>query len=123
MTSYTIGGKAYPMVLTLWAMGELDELCGGFEHVGEAFNGKTAMQAIDTAVKMLAILLRGGHDYSREMGEDPASVPAEEALRSLLLPRDITPVKEAIFRSMAESMGRTVEVEPDPKNADATPGQ
>lgn len=123
MTSYTIGGKEYPMVLTLGAMGELDELCGGFEHVGEAFDGKTAMQAIDTAVKMLAILLRGGYDYSREMGENPASVPAEEALRSLLLPKDFAPLKAAIFQSMAESMGRTVEVEPDPKNADATPGQ
>ena len=122
MVTYNIGGRDYPLALTLGAMSELDTLCGGFEHASAAFDGKSTMQIIDTAVKMLSILLRGGYDHCRELGEEPIKPPSEAALRVLLLPRDITPIKEAIFRSMAESMQRTVDVEPE-KNAEATQGE
>ena len=122
MVTYSAGGRDYPLALTLGAMDELDRLCGGFEHVSSIFDGKSTMQVINTAVQVLSILLRGGYDHLRELGGTPEEPPTAEALRSLLLPKDIKPAKEAIFRSMAESMGRTVEVEPA-KNAGAAQGE
>lgn len=120
MVTYAVGGKDYPLALTLGAMTDLDTLCGGFEHVSAAFDGKTTIQVIDTAVKMLAILMRGGYAYLSEMGENPPDPPKETVLLSLLQPKDIGSIKMAIFRAMSESMGQSVEVEADQKNGETT---
>ena len=122
MVTYSIGDQAYPLALTLGAMDELDKLCGGFENVTAAFDGKSMVQIIDITVQMLAILLRGGYHHLIEMGEAPKDPPTAEALRSLMLSKDIGPTKEAMFQAMAESMGRTVEVEPA-KNGETTTGE
>lgn len=120
MTTINISGREYPMALTLGAMSQLDEMCGGFDHVSDAFDGKTTMQVVDTLVQMLSILIRGGCDYQRGMGLDAPEPLRAEALQASLLPKDIAAAKDAIFRAMAESMGRTVDVETDSKNAGAT---
>ena len=44
----------------------------------------------------------------------------DRAIKAGLLPRDIPAAKTALFQAMADSMGRTVDVEPDPKNGGAT---
>lgn len=119
MITYNVGGRDYPLALTLGGLGSLDALCGGFEHVTDAFDGKSTMQIIDTAVKMLSILLQGGYDYHKELGEDPLKPPSERSLLLLLMPKDVAGIRETIFQALAESMRRTVDVEPE-KNAETT---
>ena len=111
MITYNVGGRDYPLALTLGGLGSLDALCGGFEHVTAAFDGKSTMQIIDTAVKMLSILLQGGYD--------PLKPPSERSLLLLLMPKDVAGIRETIFQALAESMTWTVDVEPE-KNAETT---
>lgn len=121
MTTFTINGKAYPMALTLGAMEDMDALCGGFENAADAFEGKTLMETVQVLVQMLRILLSGGQEYTASMGGDPLEAPAVDTIKASLMPKDIPEAKTKVFQALAESMGRTVDVEPDPKNAETTP--
>lgn len=87
MTTIQIAGREYPMALTLGAMSQLDEMCGGFDHVSDAFNGKTTMQVVDTLVQMLSILIRGGCDYQRGMGLEAPSRCVRRPCRPPCCPR------------------------------------
>ena len=123
MVTYPINGVDYPLALTLGAMEKLDALLGGMEHVDDAFTGKSTVGIIQTVVAMLRILMEGGRDYIRGLDQEAMDPPSEEQMLALLFPKDIKDAKAAIFAAMAEGMGRTVDVEPNPKNAAATPGQ
>lgn len=120
MTTIKIAGQEYPLALTLGAMEQLDEMCGGIENAAKVFDGKKMGQIVETLVKMLGILIRGGCDYMAAEGQDAPKAPNDNAIKSGLLPRDIPAAKTALFQAMADSMGRTVDVEPDPKNGGAT---
>lgn len=120
MRTIAIGGKDYPLALTLGAMEVMDGVCGGFENAGKMFDGKRAAELVSMVVKILHILMEGGRDYVAAQGGKPSEVPDEHSLRHLFLVKDMAEVKTTIFAAMAESMVRTVDVEPDPKNAKAT---
>lgn len=120
MTTIKIAGQEYPLALTLGAMEQLDEMCGGIENAAKVFDGKKMGQIVETLVKMLGILIRGGCDYIAAEGQDAPKAPNEAAIKAGLLPRDIPAAKTALFQAMADSMGRTVDVEPDLKNGGAT---
>lgn len=121
METYEIAGKAYPLAFTLGAMEQVDGLCGGVENIATAFDGKPMKEQIELLVEILHALLRGGRDHCLAGGEDAAEPPAKDLLRAALFPRDILPVKTAIYAAMTEGMSRTVEVEaPAPKNAGTT---
>ena len=120
MTTIKIAGQEYPLALTLGAMEQLDEMCGGIENAAKVFDGKKMGQIVETLVKMLGILIRGGCDYLAIEGQEAPKAPTENAIKAGLLPRDIPAAKTALFQAMAGSMGRTVDVEPDPKNGGAT---
>ena len=120
MTTIKIAGQEYPLALTLGAMEQLDEMCGGIENAAKVFDGKKMGQIVKTLVKMPGILIRGGCDYMAAEGQDAPKAPNENAIKAGLLPRDIPTAKTALFQAMADSMGRTVDVEPDQKNGGAT---
>lgn len=120
MTTIKIAGQEYPLALTLGAMEQLDEMCGGIENAAKVFDGKKMGQIVETLVKMLGILIRGGCDYLAIEGQEAPKAPTENAIKAGLLPRDIPTAKTALFQAMADSMGRTVDVEPDQKNGGAT---
>ena len=123
MVTYKIGGSEYPLALTLGAMEKIDELCGGFENASAAFEGKSIMETVDILVSILYILVAGGVGYARANGERVPDVPEPALIKAQLMPKDIRTAKERVFQAMAEGMGRTVDVEPDPKNAEATPSE
>ena len=70
MTTIKIAGQEYPLALTLGAMEQLDEMCGGIENAAKVFDGKKMGQIVETLVKMLGILIRGGCDYMAAEGQD-----------------------------------------------------
>ena len=121
MTTYAINGSDYPMALTLGAMEELDKFCGGSQHAADALDAKTLMETVTVLVQMLRILMEGGRCYSAANGADAKPVPSLEEIKASMMPKDIPSAKERLFRALAEGMGRTVDVEPDPKNAETTP--
>ena len=120
MRTYEIMGTPYPLAFTLGAMDRVTELCGGIDKVSTVFDGKSTGEQTALLVELLHALLIGARDYLRALGEDAPEPPDKIKLRAGLFPRDIQDAKLAIFEAMTEGMKRTVAVETDPKNAEAT---
>lgn len=119
----TIGGKRHPVCFSLGAGEELVERFGVelTELPDMLTQGTIAdrFRAVDTT---LSVLLKYGRKYAIYAGEQ---VPEALACRpiDLIGIDEISDITSTIFGLIGNDAETTVELEPDPKNAEATQGE
>ncbi len=116
-----IGGKEYPMCLSMRATKEITEKFGGVAEAGEllsSLRGNIA-QALELVLWLLGVLLRDGAALMNLLHpeETPIAPPPGELLE-LLPPGELMGLRDQLFLCMAVGMGREVESEPG-KNREA----
>ena len=114
IVSCRIGGKEYPLCLTMRATKAVTEKFGGVAEVGEKMKNASVAEALDLVLWLLALLLREGCALRSLLHpEEPSrSAPGAEELELLLTPGDLLGLKELLLRTMAVGMGREVASEP-----------
>lgn len=118
-----IAGKEYPLNFSTKATKEMSARYGGLENITSAFSGRGASEALEELIWMLSILISQGVAYKRIVdGEEVNGISADE-LEVVIGPGDLGSLKDSLFTAMANGMGRTVEVEQDPKNDETTQGK
>ena len=130
MVTVEIWGKKFPLCLTVAALAEVEEKCGGLDGLAAHLDGKNeagetslARMAIHTTW-MLGVLIREGEAnriYCARFFEpkaEPVAVPDEEALRHLLTVKSALSYRPAVLKAINESLEREIEAV-YPKNAES----
>lgn len=122
ITEIEIAGTMYPLNFSVKAAKEVSKRYGGIENVGDAFTDKSMDEMMDEANWILALLIDQGVAYKRIVeGKDVKGLTQEE-LEIVMGVVDFTDLKNTLIGSMMAGMKKTIEVEEDPKNAEATQG-
>lgn len=122
-----IFGKKFPMKYTISTQSEIAKRFGGLEKMQQIMDSRGAAEALEDLTFMVAAMIRGAERHERvkrkAMGEEPEEQMTftPEELADALELKDMASVKEAIMDTMREGQQVTVEVEPNRKNAEATP--
>jgi hypothetical protein len=115
-----IAGSTYPLNFSTKAAKEIAIRYDGLENIEGAFSGKAVDAMMDEIVWLLSLLIAQGVAYKRIVaGEEVKGITAEE-LEVVLGVADMAGLKDKIMDAMMGGMKREVEVEVDPKNAEAT---
>lgn len=115
-----IAGSTYPLNFSTKAAKEIAKRYDGLENIEDAFSGKAVDAMMDEIVWLLSLLIAQGVAYKRIVeGEEVKGITADE-LEVVLGVADMAGLKDKIMDAMMGGMKREVEVEIDPKNAEAT---
>lgn len=121
-----IGGRAYPLCMTVAAMDRLCERCGGLENLGQFLSGGgDAAKAMANTVFALGVLAQEGEEHRLMLAEcyggDPQprrKVPGPEQLRHLFTPAAVPAYQLAVMEAVNASVHQEVEAEA-PKNGES----
>ncbi len=120
IVEFEIAGRKYPLNFSVKAAEVVSERYGGLENITEMFSGKSSGEMMREAIFLVHLLIEQGIAYKRLVdGEEIAGISLED-LAVIMGPSDFGKMQEALMGAMMAGMGRTVEVEPDPKNAETT---
>lgn len=122
-----IGGQEYLLVMTVEAMRQLTERCGGMDKLtgfllGKGANGKiVATDTIANTVYALCVLIQEGEEYrlmeaacySLPDAPPRRRVPGLDELKHFLLPGDIRKYQKPVMDAVYASMEQEVEAEPE----------
>lgn len=121
MVEVEIRGKAFPLCLTVAALDEINEKCGGMQHIGAFLDGKDSAGAANSSrvmtntAWMLALLLREGEEnrlvYAHLGGEDAdrRDVPGLDTLRHYMTFATAKKYRLAVITAINESMVQDIE--------------
>ncbi len=121
MVEVDIGGKKFPLCLTVSALDKVNEKCGGMKNIGAFLDGKdtderaSSSRAMVNTVWMLALLLQEGEEnrivFSRLAGEETERqlVPDQETLNHLLTVASANKYRVAVIQAVNESMVQEIE--------------
>lgn len=123
-----IAGQSYPLNFSVRAAaavtaryGDLMGINGALGLSGTQDGAPPDSVQIMTEIQwMLALLLKEGAAYVALLHGDEVKPPAQEALEVLLQPGDALRMRIAVLDAVNAGLGATVEVEPEPKNAETT---
>lgn len=120
ITEIEIAGKKYPLNFSVKAAKEVSKRYGDISNIGDAFTDKTMDKMMDEANWILALLIEQGVAYKKIIeGEDLKGLTQDE-LEVVMGVVDFADLKDRLLSAMTAGMKREVEVEPDPKNVEAT---
>lgn len=112
MAKLRIGGKDFPLVMTVGVLDDLAQAGYPIQDVPKFFNPaeKPLEEAIDNGIKLLRGLMAAGQESAaiRE-GLEPMEIPEQDTLRRLLTPGQAWGLCDA---AILDSLRRTVEAEP-----------
>lgn len=122
MVTIEIGGKKYPLVLTVAALADLASGGTSLGEVGKFVtmgDGNTVEQMAERTIWLLDVLLRAGRECARR--NDPGcavdAAPDLSDLRHCFTPGQVLlEVRPLVLDAVTASMGRSIEAEPS-KNA------
>ncbi len=116
-----IAGESYPLNFSTKAARAVSDRYGDLTNIGEAFDDKTTVQALDELVWMLALLIEQGVAYHKIVNNIDRKILTAEQLEIVLGVSDVVSLKENVMQAMTSGMAREVETEPE-KNAETTQG-
>lgn len=116
-----IAGESYPLNFSTKAARAVSDRYGDLTNIGQAFDDKTTVQALDELVWMLALLIEQGAAYHKIVNNLERKILTAEQLEIVLGVSDVVSLKENVMQAMTSGMSREVETEPE-KNAQTTQG-
>lgn len=128
IVEFEIAGIKYPLNFSTRATEILLERYGGIDGLAEMFSNKSQIEVLRETLFLLHVLIDQGLAHRRleaQLGlRDPESLPPALSLDDLgvlISPvDDLNRAKDAVMSAILAGSDRTVEVEPDPKNAETT---
>lgn len=123
ITEIEIAGRKYPLNFSVKAAKEVSERYGDISNIGDAFEGKSTSEMMDEANWILALLIEQGVAYKKIVDGEEVKGLTQDELEILMGVVDFADLKSTLLGAMTAGMRREVEVEPDPKNAEATQDQ
>ena len=118
MVEVEIRGKTFPLCLTVAALDEVNEKCGGLKNLTGFLNGNDdSSKSICNTAWMLGLLIREGEENrlieARFAGEktERRSVPDSAAISHLLTPGSAQQYRLAVWNAVNESMRQEIEAE------------
>lgn len=129
MVTVEIGGKEFPLCLTVAAVDAVNAKCGSLKQVDSFLDGKDSSgqsdfgKALYNTAWMLGLLIQEGEENrlvsARLSGESTArrAVPDAEAMCHLLTVSTARKYRKAVLDAVYESMVQDIEAE-HPKNVD-----
>mgnify|MGYP000848400683 FL=1 len=123
ITEIEIAGRKYPLNLSVKAAKAVANRYGDISSVGEAFTDKSLDEMMDEATWLLALLMEQGAAYKKIIDSEDVTVPTKDELEIIMGVADFASIKDKLMDALLAGMKREVEVEPDPKNAEATQGE
>ena len=120
ITEIEIAGRKYPLNFSVKAAKEVSKRYGDIANVGDAFANKPLDEMMDEANWLLALLIDQGIQYKKIIeGEELKGITKDE-LEIVMGVTDFADLKDTLLCAMTAGMKREVEVNQDPKNAEAT---
>jgi hypothetical protein len=114
-----IGGETYELILTTRATKAIATRYGGLESLGEKLMKSESIElALAEIVWLIALLANQSimiHNIHNR--DSPKPLLTEDDLELLTTPLELSTYKDAITSCMFRATARTVESEPDTKNA------
>ena len=129
MVSVNIGGKEFPLCLTVAAVDKINAKCGSIKQIGAFLDGKEGGGAFEMGRAMhntawlLGLLIQEGEENrlvnARLAGEktERRTVPDSEAICHLLTVATASKYRGAVMNAVHESLRQDIEAE-HPKNAE-----
>lgn len=124
-----IRGKQFPLCLTVEALEEITELCGGLGSLNNYIFGKAtaeepgeAGKAYANTVRIIGILVQEGeaNRYMEDRWDNPKAerrlVPGADELRHLLTPGESIRYRADVIQAINEGLSQKIEAAPE-KNA------
>lgn len=120
ITEIEIAGTKYPLNFSLNAAKEVAKRYGDIERVTDIFDDKSTDEMMDEATWLLALLIDQGVEYKKIVDGEEIRKLTQDDLSVVMGVFDFTGLKDTLIGAMMAGMDREVEVEPDPKNVEAT---
>ena len=108
----TLAGRERYLMLTVDAMGRLEEEFGGVSQLIDALENR-GRQGSAAACKAAAILAEGGELARRALGYDPVPLADEAAIMATMQPKEAMGLRMVIPQVISLGFGRDVEPEDD----------
>lgn len=108
----TLAGRERYLMLTVDAMGRLEEEFGGVSQLIDALEDR-GRQGSAAACKAAAILAEGGELARRALGYDPVPLADEAAIMATMQPKEAMGLRMVIPQVISLGFGRDVEPEDD----------
>lgn len=130
MVTVEIWGKKFPLCLTVAALDEVMDKCGGIDGIASFLDGKdeTGTQGFSRMVRntawLLGLLIREGEENRLanarffEPRTPAVAVPDPDTIRHLLTIKSVVKYRPAIMDAIGESLNREIEAV-YPKNAES----
>lgn len=123
-----IAGQSYPLNFSVRAAAAVTERYGDIMGINGALGlsgtqdgtPPDSVQIMMEMQWMLALLLKEGAAYVSLLHGETIQPPTQEALEVLLQPGDALRIRIAVLDTVNVGLSATVEVEPEPKNAETT---
>lgn len=127
--SVEIRGETFPLCLTVEALEEISDLCGGFAALNGYLYGREpgvekgeAGKAYANITHILGVMVKEGEEnrYMEDRWGNPKAerrlVPGAEELKHLLTPGEALRYRESVILAINEGMSQKIEAAPE-KNA------
>ena len=124
MVTVNIGGKKFPLCLTVACLDKVNKLCGGLKGLTKYICVNDISTAAEHTAALLEILIAGGYwnqvAMSRILVQDFEKIRLPEAndLYRIMTPGNINAYRSAALDAITESLHQDIEAE-HPKNGDA----
>lgn len=121
ISTITIGGEEYELLLTTRATKEIAGRYGGLEKLGDKLmKSENFEQALDEIVWLVALLANQSIlIYNLKHKDAPKDLLTTEEIELLTAPSDLAEYREGITAALYKGTKRNVESEPDTKNTAA----
>lgn len=120
ITGIEIAGTTYPLNFSLNAAKEVAKRYGEISSVSDIFADRSTDEMMDEAAWLLALLIDQGVKYKKIIDGEEVKQLTQDDLGIVMGVFDFKDLKDTLIGAMMAGMDREVEVEPDPKNAEAT---
>jgi hypothetical protein len=115
-----IGGEEYELILTTKATKAIAERYGGLENLGEKLMKSENFElALSEIIWLITLLANQSILIHNLKNPDKKELLTEDVIELLTTPLELADYKNAIMSAMVKGTKRTVESEPDTKNATA----
>lgn len=120
LTMVTIGGKEFPMMLSVYATKQIIKRFGGLENVGEHIQKADYAEQIETTMWLLTTLINGGIMFLNYKNNTKDPLIEQEHIEAVISPSDFIEYRDAIFTAMNKGAARHVKSEEtlDSKNVE-----
>lgn len=123
----TIAGHAYPMEYTLSAQSEIAERFGGLEKLETMVNAENSAETMENVIFCVAALIKGAFVRKQKLtllngnkSTEDGYIPTADDISSVIFPKELPALMQAMFETINAGNHTTVEVEPAKKKENAT---